>query len=151
MVLYHSAMRGPQSLFLKRRCSDARLFPRLLLSDSFMSQTKQHYQPPIHSDGSGSLPSVLNKPRASGFHHVRSLSKAEPVEAKSEYQSFFVPHHLTPSVSHHMKLGPKVETGFTKGTNLQLNTFHDKRSCIVSKLFATLAKIIKSEVFICLF
>ncbi|KAK5619515.1 hypothetical protein CRENBAI_013900 [Crenichthys baileyi] len=105
----------------------------LLLSDSFTSQTKQHYQPPIHSDGSGSLPSLPNKPRASGFYHVRSLSKAGPVEAKSEYQSFFVPHHLTPSVSHHMKLGPKVETGFTEGTNPQLNTFQDKKSCIVAE------------------
>ncbi|MED6244669.1 hypothetical protein ATANTOWER_020440 [Ataeniobius toweri] len=115
----------------------------LLLCDSFMSQTKQHYQPPIHSDGSGSLPSVLNKPRASGFHHVRSLSKAEPVEAKSEYQSFFVPHHLTPSVSHHMKLGPKVETGFTKGTNLQLNTFQDKKSCILEP--QTFSSVMKSD------
>uniref|UniRef100_A0A8C4F4G6 Stabilizer of axonemal microtubules 4 n=1 Tax=Dicentrarchus labrax TaxID=13489 RepID=A0A8C4F4G6_DICLA len=100
----------------------------LLLSDSFMSQAKQDYQPHIPSDCSGSLPNIINKPRESGFHQLRSHSKM----VTTEYQRSFVPHCLTPTVSqHHVVVGPKQESGFTEGTDLQLNTFQDIKGCMV--------------------
>ncbi|KAM7396813.1 hypothetical protein PAMP_019824 [Pampus punctatissimus] len=104
----------------------------LQLSDNFMSQTKRHYQPHIRSDSSRSLPNILNKPRESGFHQLRNHPKTETVEQKTEYQRLFVPHRLTPTApQNRMTVGPKGETGFTEGTNLQLNTFQEKKSCTV--------------------
>ncbi|XP_042352666.1 protein phosphatase 1 regulatory subunit 32 isoform X2 [Plectropomus leopardus] len=108
-----------------------------LLSDSFMSQTKLHYQPHIHSDCSGSMPNIINKPRGSGYHQLRNLPKTVSMEEKTEYQRLFVPHRLTPTVSqHHVIVGPKVQTGFTQETDLQLNTFQDKNSHMVELLQA---------------
>uniref|UniRef100_A0A3P8PPA2 Uncharacterized protein n=1 Tax=Astatotilapia calliptera TaxID=8154 RepID=A0A3P8PPA2_ASTCA len=69
----------------------------LLLSDSFVSQTKQHYQPPIHSGCSGSSTNIVNKPGNSGFHQLRIQPKTASVEEKTEYQSSFVPHRPTPA------------------------------------------------------
>ncbi|XP_067447218.1 stabilizer of axonemal microtubules 4 [Thunnus thynnus] len=104
----------------------------LLLSDSFISQTKRHYQPHIQSDSSRSLPNLVNRPRESGFHQLRNQPKTETVEKKTEYQRLFVPHRLTSAAAkNHMTVGPKGETGFTEGTDLQLNTFQDKKSCMV--------------------
>ncbi|XP_071353533.1 stabilizer of axonemal microtubules 4 isoform X2 [Trachinotus anak] len=101
----------------------------VLLSDSFMSQTKRHYQPHVRSDGSGSLPNLLNKPRDSGFCYLRSHPKTVAGGEKTEYQRLFVPHRLIPAVSqNHLTVGPKGETGFTEGTDLQLNTFQEKNS-----------------------
>ncbi|KAK5867291.1 hypothetical protein PBY51_011796 [Eleginops maclovinus] len=106
----------------------------LLLSDSFTSQTKQHYQPHIRSDCWGSLPNLINKPRDSGYYQLRIHPKAETVEEKTEYQRLFVPHCQTPKVSqNHMTLSPRGESGFTEGTKLQLNTFQEK-SCMVEPL-----------------
>ncbi|KAI3371256.1 hypothetical protein L3Q82_023873, partial [Scortum barcoo] len=117
----------------------------LLLSDSFMSQTKQHYQPHIRSDCSGSLPSLINKPSESGFYQLRHHPKTETVEEKSEYQSLFVPHRLIPTVSQiHVTVGPKGESGFTEGTNLQPNTFQEKKSCIVEP-HQTHSSVMKSD------
>ncbi|XP_075944850.1 stabilizer of axonemal microtubules 4 [Anarhichas minor] len=107
----------------------------LLLSDSFMSQTKQHYQPHILSDYTGSLPNLINKSRDSGFHQLRSLPKTATMEQKTEYQRVFVPHRLTPSVfQNHVTVGPPGDSGFTEGTDLQLNTFVEKKSCMVEPL-----------------
>ncbi|XP_033491086.1 stabilizer of axonemal microtubules 4 isoform X1 [Epinephelus lanceolatus] len=107
----------------------------LLLSDSFVSQTQRHYQHHIQSDCSGSLPNLINKPRDSGFHQLRSRPKTAAVEEKTEYQRLFVPHRLTPTVSvHHVTVGPKEESGFTEGTDLRLNTFQEKISCWVEPL-----------------
>ncbi|XP_030588264.1 protein phosphatase 1 regulatory subunit 32 isoform X2 [Archocentrus centrarchus] len=94
----------------------------LLLSDSFVSQTKRHYQPHIHSDCSGSS-NIVNKPRHSGFHQLRIQPKAASVEEKTEYQSIFVFHHPTPAVSqNNVTVGPKGRIGFTKAAELQVNT-----------------------------
>ncbi|XP_044050461.1 protein phosphatase 1 regulatory subunit 32 [Siniperca chuatsi] len=104
----------------------------LLLSDSLISQTKRHFQPHIRSDCSGSLPNLVNKPRESGFHQLRSHPKAVTAEEKTEYRSLFVPHRFTPTVSQNrVTVGPKEESGFTEGTDLQLNTFQEKKSCMV--------------------
>ncbi|XP_039988194.1 protein phosphatase 1 regulatory subunit 32 [Xiphias gladius] len=101
----------------------------LLLSDSFTSQTKRHYQPHIRSECSGSLPKLINKPRDSGFYQLRSHPKTVTGEDKTEYQRLFVPHRLAPAVSqNHVTIGPKAETGFTEGTDLHLNTFQEKNS-----------------------
>ncbi|XP_056273564.1 protein phosphatase 1 regulatory subunit 32 [Pseudoliparis swirei] len=107
----------------------------LLLSDSFMSQTKQHYQPHIRSDCTGPLPNIVNKSRDSGFHQPKSLPKTATVEEKTEYQRWFVPHRLTPSVSQsHVTVGRRGESGFTEGTDLYFNTFQEKGSCTVEPL-----------------
>ncbi|KAI4825781.1 hypothetical protein KUCAC02_021449 [Chaenocephalus aceratus] len=72
----------------------------LLLSDSFTTQTKQHYQP-----------------------HVRQNTN-----------NVFVPHCQTPKVSQNrVTVAPRGESGFTAGTNLQLNTFRTK-TCMVEPL-----------------
>lgn len=55
---------------------------RLLLSDSFVSQTKRHYQPHIRADCSGSSTNIVNKPTPSGFHQLRIQPKPAPVEEK---------------------------------------------------------------------
>ncbi|XP_070687643.1 stabilizer of axonemal microtubules 4 [Pempheris klunzingeri] len=104
----------------------------LLLSDSFTSQTKKHYQPHIRPDFWGSLPNVTNKRRESGFYQLRIHPKTLSVEDKTEYQSLFVPHRLTPPVSQHcVTVGPKGESGFTEGSDRQFNTFLDKKGCPV--------------------
>ncbi|XP_070764288.1 stabilizer of axonemal microtubules 4 [Enoplosus armatus] len=104
----------------------------LLLSDSFVSQTKRHYQPHIRSDCSGSLPNVVNKPGESGFHQLRSHQKTVAAEETTEYHRLFVPHRLTPPVPlNRVTVGPKGESGFTEGTNLQLNTFQERKGCMV--------------------
>uniref|UniRef100_A0AAZ1X0R4 Uncharacterized protein n=1 Tax=Oreochromis aureus TaxID=47969 RepID=A0AAZ1X0R4_OREAU len=96
---------------------------RLLLSDSFVSQTKQHYQPPIRSGCSGSSTNLVNKPGNSGFHQLRIQPKTASVEEKTEYQSSFVPHRPTPAVSqNHVTVGPKGGSGFTKAAERQINT-----------------------------
>ncbi|KAK5927919.1 hypothetical protein CgunFtcFv8_013027 [Champsocephalus gunnari] len=106
----------------------------LLLSDSFTTQTKQHYQPHVRSDCWGSLPNLINKPRDSGFYQLRIHPKAETVEEKTEYQQCFLPHCQTPKVSQNrVTVAPRGESGFTEGTNLQLNTFQDK-TCMVEPL-----------------
>ncbi|XP_075327290.1 stabilizer of axonemal microtubules 4 [Odontesthes bonariensis] len=100
-----------------------------LLSDSFLSQTKRHYQPHLSFNYLGSLPNLTNKPTDSGFHQLRSHLKTLAVEEKTEYQQLFVPHRLTASVpENHVRMGPKGKTGFTEGTELQLNTFQEKNS-----------------------
>ncbi|XP_054476753.1 protein phosphatase 1 regulatory subunit 32 [Anoplopoma fimbria] len=117
----------------------------LLLSDSFMSQTKQHYQPHIRSDYSGSLPNLINKSRDSGFHQLRSRPKTATMEEMTEYQRLFVPHRLTPSVSqNHVTVGPRGGSGFTEGTDLQLNTFLEKKRCMVEPL-QTHSSVMKSD------
>ncbi|XP_026221784.1 protein phosphatase 1 regulatory subunit 32 [Anabas testudineus] len=102
----------------------------LVLSDSFTSQTKRHYLPCIRSDFSRPLPNLLNKPRDSGFHQLESPPKTESaLKEKTEHQRAFVPHHLTPTVSqNNVVMGRKGETGFTEGTDLQINTFQEKNS-----------------------
>ncbi|XP_067356761.1 stabilizer of axonemal microtubules 4 isoform X1 [Channa argus] len=100
----------------------------ILLSDSFMSLTKRDYQPRIRSDFSGSLPNLNNKLPHSGFCQLRThTNKASTVEDKSEYQRCFLPHRLTSIVSqNHVIVGPKEDTSYTEGTELQLNTFQEK-------------------------
>ncbi|XP_037622023.1 uncharacterized protein ppp1r32 isoform X1 [Sebastes umbrosus] len=116
----------------------------LLLSDSFTSQTKLHFQPHIRSDYSGSLPNVMNKPRDSAFQR-RNRPKTVTVVGKSEYQRIFVPHRLTPTVTQrHVIVGPRGESGFTEGTNLQLITFRDKHNCLVEPL-QTRSSVTKSD------
>ncbi|XP_069384487.1 stabilizer of axonemal microtubules 4 isoform X2 [Paralichthys olivaceus] len=103
---------------------------RLLLSNNFLTQTKLHYKPHIRADCSGPLPNLINKPRDSGFHQLRTHLQPETgEEEKTEYQRWFVPHCLTRTVSQKpVTIGPKGETGFTEGTNLQLITFQEKNS-----------------------
>ncbi|XP_043980444.1 protein phosphatase 1 regulatory subunit 32 [Gambusia affinis] len=96
------------------------------LADNFVTQTMRNYQPPTYSDGSTALPSLLNKPLASGFHQVSTVCHTEPVMDKTEYQRVFVPRRLPP-VSRHMNMGPKLETGCTEGEDLQFITFRDKK------------------------
>ncbi|XP_026167744.1 protein phosphatase 1 regulatory subunit 32 isoform X1 [Mastacembelus armatus] len=104
----------------------------LLLRDSFMSQTKLHYQPHSWSEFSRSLPNLINGTRDSGFHQLWCHQKTVPGEEKTEYQRLFVPHHLTPTVSpKHVRIGRKGETGFTEGADLQFNTFKGKNNCTV--------------------
>ncbi|XP_030588266.1 uncharacterized protein saxo4 isoform X4 [Archocentrus centrarchus] len=74
----------------------------LLLSDSFVSQTKRHYQPHIHSDCSGSS-NIVNKPRHSGFHQLRIQPKAASVEEKG------------PEAKSGLCSRSCRETGFTRG------------------------------------
>ncbi|KAK9516597.1 hypothetical protein VZT92_024517 [Zoarces viviparus] len=106
-----------------------------LLPDRFMSQTKLHYQPHILPDYTSSLPNVVNKSRDSGFHQVRSLPKTATMEEKTDYQRVFVSHCHTPSVfQNHVTVGPTRESGFTKETDRQLNTFVEKKSCMVEPL-----------------
>lgn len=102
----------------------------LSLSDSYMSQTKLHYQPHIRSDCLGPLPGIINKPRDSGFHQMRTQPKAAATEEKTEYQTSFLNLPVTPTVSqHHVTMGPKGETGFTEGREHQFFTFQEKNSC----------------------
>uniref|UniRef100_A0A8C3A8T4 Stabilizer of axonemal microtubules 4 n=1 Tax=Cyclopterus lumpus TaxID=8103 RepID=A0A8C3A8T4_CYCLU len=117
----------------------------LLLSDGFMSQTKQHYQPHIRSGCTGPLPNLVNKSRDSGFHQLKSLPKTATMEEKTQYQRCFVPHRLTPSVSqNHVTVGPRGESGFTEGTDLHFNTFLEKGSCTVEPL-QTHSSVMKSD------
>nr|XP_046251297.1 protein phosphatase 1 regulatory subunit 32 isoform X2 [Scatophagus argus] len=117
----------------------------LLLSDSFVSQTQRDYQPHIRSDCSGSLPNIVSKPRASGFHQLRSHQTTVTEEGKTEYRNAFVPHHLTPAVSHnHVTVGPKGESGFTEGAELQLNTFQERKQCPVEP-HQTHSSVMKSD------
>ncbi|XP_037833961.1 uncharacterized protein ppp1r32 isoform X2 [Kryptolebias marmoratus] len=100
----------------------------LLLSDILVSQTERHFQPSGGPRRSGPLPSLTTPPRGSGSHQPRTPSRTGPSEDKSEYQSLFVPHRLTPSVGLDRGIvGKKGETGFTEGAELQLNTFQEKR------------------------
>ncbi|KAG7523052.1 hypothetical protein JOB18_037689 [Solea senegalensis] len=102
----------------------------LLLSDSFMSQTKQHYRPNIHSDCSKFLPNLTDRRRYSGFHQLRTHQKTESDMEKTEYQRLFVPHHLTSTVSQKLvNIGAREQTGFTAGADLHYNTFQEKNSC----------------------
>ncbi|KAK2842358.1 hypothetical protein Q5P01_012558 [Channa striata] len=116
----------------------------LLLSDSFTSQTKRHYQPHIMSDFS--LPNLNNKPPQSGFHQLWTHPKpASTVEDKTEYQRYFVPHHLRPTVFQNpVIVGCKENTGFTEGTELQLNTFQDKNRTNV-RLRQTPSSVMKND------
>ncbi|XP_040894680.1 protein phosphatase 1 regulatory subunit 32 [Toxotes jaculatrix] len=101
----------------------------LLLCDSYMSQTKRHYQPHVWPGCSGSLPNLTNKSRDSGFYQLRSHPKTVTGKEKTEYQRLFVPHRLTPTVSQdHVVIGPKGATGFTEGTDLEFNTFQEKNT-----------------------
>ncbi|KAM7003497.1 stabilizer of axonemal microtubules 4 [Tautogolabrus adspersus] len=89
-----------------------------MLSDNFMSQTKQHYQPHLQPACSGSLPNLLNKRRESGFHQLKCPPKTAILEEKTEYQRTNAP--FTPTVSQkHMTVGPKSESGFTRETDRQ--------------------------------
>ncbi|KAM9753675.1 stabilizer of axonemal microtubules 4 [Menidia menidia] len=100
-----------------------------LLSDSFMSQTKRHYQPHVCFNYLGSLPNLMNTSTDSGFHQLRSFLNTVPVEEKTEYQQLYVPHPLTaPGLENHVKMGPKGVSGFTEETERQLNTFLNKNS-----------------------
>ncbi|XP_035012444.1 uncharacterized protein ppp1r32 [Hippoglossus stenolepis] len=83
---------------------------RLLLSNNFLTLTKLHYQPHIRTDCSGPLPNLINEPRDSGFHQLRSHLQPETVSQKP------------------VTIGPKGETGFTEGTNLQFITFQEKNN-----------------------
>uniref|UniRef100_A0A3Q3BD75 Protein phosphatase 1 regulatory subunit 32-like n=1 Tax=Kryptolebias marmoratus TaxID=37003 RepID=A0A3Q3BD75_KRYMA len=108
----------------------------LLLSDILVSQTERHFQPSGGPRRSGPLPSLTTPPRGSGSHQPRTPSRTGPSEDKSEYQSLFVPHRLTPSVGLDRGIvGKKGETGFTEGAELQLNTFQEKRIGSSSRLF----------------
>ncbi|XP_035813346.2 protein phosphatase 1 regulatory subunit 32 [Amphiprion ocellaris] len=99
----------------------------LSLSDSYMSQTKLHYQPRIRSDY---LPNIVNKPRDSGFLQTRTQPKTAAMEEKTEYQRSFLDLPLPPAVSqYHVTVGPKTETGFTEGRDLTFFTFQEKNSC----------------------
>ncbi|KAG8012703.1 hypothetical protein GBF38_020563 [Nibea albiflora] len=73
----------------------------LLLSDSYTSQTKRHYQPHIRSD----CPplNIVNKPRESGFHQLRSHPKAVTEEEQGT--------EARPNLCSHSSR----ETGFTRG------------------------------------
>uniref|UniRef100_A0A3B5BLX6 Protein phosphatase 1 regulatory subunit 32-like n=1 Tax=Stegastes partitus TaxID=144197 RepID=A0A3B5BLX6_9TELE len=115
------------------------------LSDSYMSQTKLHYQPHIRSDCSGSLPNIISKPRDSGFHQMKTQPKTATMEETTEYQRSFVPLPLTPAVSqYHVTVGPKRGTGFSEGTDLQPFTFQEKSSCTV-KRHPTQGSVMKSD------
>ncbi|XP_078113237.1 stabilizer of axonemal microtubules 4 isoform X1 [Sander vitreus] len=117
----------------------------LSLSDNFMSQTKQHYRPHIRSDCSGPLPNLINKPSDSGFYQLRAHPRTVTVEEKTEYQRLFVPHRLTPTVSqNHATVHPRGQSGFTEGTDLQLNTFQEKKSCMVEPLL-THSSVMKND------
>ncbi|XP_022053587.1 protein phosphatase 1 regulatory subunit 32 isoform X1 [Acanthochromis polyacanthus] len=99
----------------------------LSLSDSYMSQTKLHYQPHIQSDY---LPNIINKPRDSGFLQTRTQPKTAAMEEKTEYQRSFLDFPLPPAVSrYHVTVGPKTETGFTEGRDLTFFTFQEKNNC----------------------
>ncbi|KAA8590094.1 hypothetical protein FQN60_014028 [Etheostoma spectabile] len=105
----------------------------LSLSDNFTSQTKQHYQPHIRSDCLGPLPNLINKPAHSGFYQLRTGPRTATVEEETEYQRLFVPHRLTPTVSqNYATLRPKGRSRFIDGTDLQLNTFQEKKSCMLN-------------------
>ncbi|KAG7523054.1 hypothetical protein JOB18_037689 [Solea senegalensis] len=111
----------------------------LLLSDSFMSQTKQHYRPNIHSDCSKFLPNLTDRRRYSGFHQLRTHQKTESDMEKTEYQRLFVPHHLTSTVSQKLvNIGAREQTGFTAGADLHYNTFQEKNSCRGAELMPSL-------------
>uniref|UniRef100_A0A3Q4HEH0 Stabilizer of axonemal microtubules 4 n=1 Tax=Neolamprologus brichardi TaxID=32507 RepID=A0A3Q4HEH0_NEOBR len=91
----------------------------LLLSDSFVSQTKLHYQPPIRSGCSGSSTNLVNKPGNSGFHQLKIQPKTASVEEKFHFEKA----NIVASVSqNHVTVGPKGGSGFTKAAELQVNT-----------------------------
>ncbi|CAG5957920.1 unnamed protein product, partial [Menidia menidia] len=96
-----------------------------LLSDSFMSQTKRHYQPHVCFNYLGSLPNLMNTSTDSGFHQLRSFLNTVPVEEKvvprktqsSVMKNDFVrPCHLqgTEAIAG-LRIRSCRETGFTRG------------------------------------
>ncbi|XP_041650560.1 uncharacterized protein ppp1r32 [Cheilinus undulatus] len=92
----------------------------LVLSDNYMTQTKRHYQAPVHADGFGSSPNLLNKSKESGFHQLKCHPKAAILEKKTEYQRMYEAYYFTPTVPQkHVIIGPKTESGFTKETDRQ--------------------------------
>uniref|UniRef100_A0A3B4A4D7 Uncharacterized protein n=1 Tax=Periophthalmus magnuspinnatus TaxID=409849 RepID=A0A3B4A4D7_9GOBI len=98
-----------------------------LLFDNYITQTKWHYQPYVYNDGSGSKPSLFYK-RESGFFQLNVPPKPLCQNEKSEYQSLYVTHPLVPTVSPEkiINIGLKGDSGFTKGEDLQINTFTNK-------------------------
>ncbi|XP_029009536.1 protein phosphatase 1 regulatory subunit 32 isoform X2 [Betta splendens] len=99
----------------------------LVLSDSFVSQTKRHYQPRSQVFFPGSLPNILNKPRLSGFHQLWSRSNAASVEERTPQRRWPASNQLTAAASlNNVRIGPKGDTGFTTGSDLQLYTFQEK-------------------------
>ncbi|XP_016888374.1 protein phosphatase 1 regulatory subunit 32 isoform X2 [Cynoglossus semilaevis] len=106
----------------------------LLLSDSFTSQTKRHYQSHVSSDRSNPLPNLFNNRRDGGFHQLKTHQRTVSSSDETEYQQFFVPHHLTSKASvKHVSIGPKVPTGFTEGADLHFITFQDKKSSLTCR------------------
>ncbi|XP_055078193.1 protein phosphatase 1 regulatory subunit 32 [Periophthalmus magnuspinnatus] len=95
-----------------------------LLFDNYITQTKWHYQPYVYNDGSGSKPSLFYK-RESGFFQLNVPPKPLCQNEKSEYQSLYVTHPLVPTEKI-INIGLKGDSGFTKGEDLQINTFTNK-------------------------
>uniref|UniRef100_A0A3Q3FFE6 Stabilizer of axonemal microtubules 4 n=1 Tax=Labrus bergylta TaxID=56723 RepID=A0A3Q3FFE6_9LABR len=77
-----------------------------MLSDNFTSQTKQHFQPHMQPACSGSLPNLLNKCKASGFHQLTCPPQTAILEEKAFSQK-------------HVNVGPKSESGFTREKDRQ--------------------------------
>ncbi|XP_072290528.1 uncharacterized protein saxo4 [Eucyclogobius newberryi] len=111
----------------------------LLLFDNYITQTKRHYQPYVHNDGSGSIPSLYNKFRESGFYQLNCPPKPLCQDEKSEYQSLYTPHPLVPRLfvlpETIINVGQKQDSGFTKGEDLQINTFTSKTCSLLEPRF----------------
>nr|XP_020487026.1 protein phosphatase 1 regulatory subunit 32-like [Labrus bergylta] len=96
-----------------------------MLSDNFTSQTKQHFQPHMQPACSGSLPNLLNKCKASGFHQLTCPPQTAILEEKVEpHQShssvmksdFISPAFLQDNEATRGLCGRSYrESGFTRG------------------------------------
>lgn len=69
-LIWLSKSKYPDCDELKLTCCVVSVY-RPLLSDSFMSETKRHFQPHIRSDCSGPLPNLINRSRDSGLGYLR--------------------------------------------------------------------------------
>ncbi|KAG1929667.1 protein phosphatase 1 regulatory subunit [Pimephales promelas] len=89
----------------------------LSLLDSFESQSKRHYRRLALPDGTNSLACSGSRSRESGYLQLQTQPKARAASRQTEYKGTYNPHRLR------VWVGPREESGYTEGTNLQLNTF----------------------------
>uniref|UniRef100_A0AAV2L721 Uncharacterized protein n=1 Tax=Knipowitschia caucasica TaxID=637954 RepID=A0AAV2L721_KNICA len=96
-----------------------------LLFDNYNTETKCQYQPYAHHDGSGF--SFNDKNKQSGFYQLNGPQKPQSRYQTTEFQAVYVEHPLAPTVPQSVvDHGKHSGSGFTKGEDLQINTFMSK-------------------------
>ncbi|XP_067292770.1 stabilizer of axonemal microtubules 4 isoform X2 [Pseudorasbora parva] len=89
----------------------------LSLLDSFESQSKRHYQRLALPDGTEPLACSGSRRRESGYLQLQTQPRYRAAPRQTEYKGTCNSHRLR------VLVGPIEESGYTKGTNLQPNTF----------------------------